>query len=329
MAKDSNTQGGTQTGTQTGSAPSVLDEAARAGWMYYIGGMTQDQIAAELGVSRQRAQRLVSRAMSEGLIHVRLEHRIASCIALEAELIRRFELRHARVVPTVGAGDQTRSIAPEAARLLEGFLANPEPLTIAMGTGRALRAMVEELTQMDCEQHKLVSLIGNISPDGTASNYDVIMRIADKIRAPHYPMPLPVIVESAQVREMFYALAQMQTVEALAARADVTFVGIGQMSDSAPLYVDGFITKSDLHEQQAAGAVGEICSWVFDSQGRYLDTAHNQRVGGLRAGGQEGGQVIALAAGDAKVQPIHAALKGKLINGLVTCEETARAVLDR
>lgn len=51
--------------------PTVLDEAARAGWLYYVGRMTQDQIAREMGVSRQRAQRLVSRAVAEGLIHVR------------------------------------------------------------------------------------------------------------------------------------------------------------------------------------------------------------------------------------------------------------------
>ena len=25
--------------------PTVEDEAARAGWLYYVGGMTQDQIA--------------------------------------------------------------------------------------------------------------------------------------------------------------------------------------------------------------------------------------------------------------------------------------------
>jgi DNA-binding transcriptional regulator LsrR (DeoR family) len=31
---------------------SPQDDAARAGWLYYVGGMTQDQIAAELGVSR-------------------------------------------------------------------------------------------------------------------------------------------------------------------------------------------------------------------------------------------------------------------------------------
>ena len=36
-----------------------LDDAARAGWLYYVAGNTQDQIAAKLGISRQSAQRLL------------------------------------------------------------------------------------------------------------------------------------------------------------------------------------------------------------------------------------------------------------------------------
>ena len=35
------------------SEASRLDEAARAGWLYYIAGNTQDEIAVKLGVSRQ------------------------------------------------------------------------------------------------------------------------------------------------------------------------------------------------------------------------------------------------------------------------------------
>ena len=34
-----------------------LDDAARAGWLYYVAGNTQDEIARKLGVSRQTAQR--------------------------------------------------------------------------------------------------------------------------------------------------------------------------------------------------------------------------------------------------------------------------------
>ena len=58
-----------------------LDDAARAGWLYYVAGNNQEEIAQKLGVSRQTAQRLLSLSVSEGLIKVRLDHPSARNLA--------------------------------------------------------------------------------------------------------------------------------------------------------------------------------------------------------------------------------------------------------
>src|SRR5512134_2072982 len=84
-----------------------LDDAARAGWLYYVAGNTQDQIAAKLGVSRQSAQRLVSLAVSEGLVKVRLDHPIANCLDLGARLASRFALDLAEIVPSDPESEST------------------------------------------------------------------------------------------------------------------------------------------------------------------------------------------------------------------------------
>jgi DNA-binding transcriptional regulator LsrR (DeoR family) len=310
--------------------PSLHDDAARAGWLYYVGGLTQDQIAAELGVSRQRAQRLVSRAMAEGLIHVRLNHRIGACLDLEQELRQRFGLQRVRVSPGLGPGaDAVRAIAPAAAAELERFLRMPDPLVIAFGTGRAMRGMVDAMVEIDAPQHRLVSLIGNIAPDGSASFFDVVMRIADKVRAPHYPMPVPVISPTPEENAAFHALAPVQKVVALAEAADVIFVGVGQMSNDAPLLADGFVSREELTQMQRAGAVGEVAGWVFDSEGRYLDLGTNTRTGGVRVAPELVRPSIGVAAGASKVPAIFAALKSRIINGLVTDEATARDLLGR
>jgi DNA-binding transcriptional regulator LsrR (DeoR family) len=306
----------------------LLDEAARAGWLYYVAGMTQDQIATELGVSRQRAQRLVSKAMAEGLVRVRLGHRIGRCLELETELIHRFGLQQARVAPDLGAGsDPSRATAGTAAALLESYLARPEPLTIAFGTGRALSAMVAEITSAPNERHKIVSLIGNIAPDGSASFYDVIMRLADKLHAPHYPMPAPLISETPEERALFHALRPVQAVAQLAKEADVVFVGIGQMGDDAPLYKDGFVTRAQLSEMQAKGAVGEIVGGVIDTSGGYIETPISALVGGVRVEPDRPVPVIGVAAGPTKIEAIRAALIGRIVNSLVTDEPTATALL--
>jgi DNA-binding transcriptional regulator LsrR (DeoR family) len=309
--------------------PTLLDEAARAGWLYYVAGMTQDQIAAELGVSRQRAQRLVSRAMAEGLVRVRLDHKIGRCLELEAHLVRRFGLQQARVAPDLGSGaDPARATASTAAALLESYLARAESQTIAFGTGRALSAMVGEISGAPNERHRIVSLIGNIAPDGSASFYDVIMRLADKLHAPHYPMPVPLISETPEERALFHALRPVRAVARLAQEADVVFVGIGQMGDDAPLYKDGFVTLSQLRDMQAKGAAGEIVGGVYDAAGAYIETPISALVGGVRVEPGRPVPVIGVAAGPTKVTAIRAALMGRIINSLVTDESTAAALLD-
>ena len=73
-----------------------------------------------------------------------------------------------------------------------------DPIVMAIGTGRTLKAAIEQLTPMECPQHKIVSLTGSIAPDGSAAFYNVIFNIADMVKARSFPMPLPVIASSAE-----------------------------------------------------------------------------------------------------------------------------------
>jgi DNA-binding transcriptional regulator LsrR (DeoR family) len=245
-----------------------LDDAARAGWLYYVAGNTQDQIAAKLGISRQTAQRLVSLAMSEGLVRVRLDHPIANCLDLAARLRARFALDLVEVVPSdPESASMTLGVAEAAAAEIEKRLRSPEPIVMAIGTGRTLKAAIEQLPEMDCKHHKVVSLTGNIAPDGSAAFYNVIFTMSDRVKARSFTMPLPVIASSEAERKMLHQLPMIHSTLELAAEADVTFVGIGDLGTEAPLFIDGFISQAELKALQKAGAVGEIVGWAFDRAG--------------------------------------------------------------
>lgn len=305
-----------------------LDDAARAGWLYYVAGHTQDQIAASLGISRQTAQRLVSLAMSEGLIKVRVDHPIANCLDLAARLTSRFALDLVEVAPSISSSSSTLGIAEVAAVQIEKWLRSPDPIVMGIGTGRTLKAAVGQLPPMECPQHKIVSLTGNIAPDGSAAFYNVIFTMTDRIKARSFPMPLPVIASSPQEREMLLSQPMIQPTLALAAQANVTFVGIGDLGPKAPLYEDGFITGAELKALQKAGAVGEIVGWVFDREGRLIDGVTNDRVSSAPLPSREKSLVVALAMGELKLPGILAAVNRRLVNGLITDERTAAALLD-
>jgi DNA-binding transcriptional regulator LsrR (DeoR family) len=306
-----------------------LDDAARAGWLYYVAGNTQDQIAAKLGVSRQSAQRLVSLAMSEGLIKVRVDHPIAECLDLAERLRTRFALDLVEVAPSdPSSSSTTLGIASAAAAEIERRLRSPDPLVIGLGTGRTLKAAVEQLVPMECPQHRVVSLTGNIAPDGSAAYFNVVFTMADRVQVRTFPMPLPVIASSPEERDMLLSQPMIRTTVDLAAQADVTFVGIGDFGPRAPLYVDGFINEAELKALRKAGAVGEIVGWTFDRDGRMIEGLTNERVASAPLPSRERSLVVALAMGEVKLPGILAAVTRRLVNGLITDEVTARRLLD-
>jgi len=316
--------------TRRGEALTRLDDAARAGWLYYVAGRTQDEIAATMGISRQSAQRLVSLAVAEKLIKVRLDHPIAVCMELAEAVKAKYGLKRVEVVPTdPGSDSATVGVAEAGAAELERWLKQPDPLVIAMGTGRTLRAMVDQLPPMECPQHKIVSLTGNISPDGSAAYFNVIYSMADAVKAPHFPMPLPVIVSSREERDLLRRQPLVAPTIALGERSHVTFVGIGEMGAQAPLLVDGFLRQDEMDELMAAGAAGEICGWIYGEDGEVLDHPVNERVASIAIPSREASVVCGVARGRRKLRAIRAAALGGHINALITDEDAARHLLAR
>lgn len=307
-----------------------LDEAARAGWLYYVAGNTQDEIARKLGISRQSAQRLVSLAISERLIKVRLDHPIAKCMEYAAALKLRYDLIYCEVSPSDPASTMTAlGIAQVAAAELERRLRRPEPAIIGIGTGRTMRAVADQLPPMECPQHKLVALVGTTKTDGSASFYDVVIRVSDTVRAPHYPMPVPVVARSAEERKLLTGLESVRSVSALIERADVCFVGVGGVGESSAMVLDEHITAQEAATLRKAGAVGEITGWAFDAAGRLLTTGTNLRVASAPLRQPATRLIIGVSRGASRRLPLRAALTGQLISGLVTDEATAAHLLQR
>ncbi len=311
------------------SPASRLDDAARAGWLYYIAGKTQDEIAAQMGISRQAAQRLVSLAVSERLVRVWMEHPIARCLELAGRLSERFGLASAEVVPSDPDGDGgTVGLGEAGAAEISRWLRSERPIVMAIGTGRTLKAAIDHLPPISCPQHCVVSLTGNVGPDGSAAYYNVIFSMAEAVAARHFPMPLPVFAATPAERALMHGQGLVRSTLALAAAADVAFVGIGEMNEAAPLFVDRFLTRDELTAELAAGAVGEICGWIFDRDGRLLRGGANERTASAPIPDRQRARVIALAKGRRKLPAIAAALRGGLVNGLITDEASAEALLE-
>jgi len=303
-----------------------LDLAARAAWLYYIADNTQEEIATKLDVSRQAAQRLVALAVSEKLIKFRLDHPLHNCIALAEALRDKFELSACEVVPTSTDGSRN-CLAVCGAALLETYLAAKSPAIFAFSSGKTLRGMIEQIPSMNQPQHKIVSIVGNMAHSGRAGRHEVVMHLSELTGAEAYPVPTPVVASSAKERKLLQTQRSFIAVESLVSQAKVTFVGIGDIGWNVPLHESGFINDKEITELIELGAVGEVAGWAYDQHGTLLKKGTNTRIAGIPLEQPVHRLTIGVAGGLHKQEAILAALKGRLINGLITDEIVAELIL--
>lgn len=302
-----------------------LDLAARAAWLYYVGNKTQDEIAARLGVSRQGAQRMVALARTAGLIKFRLDRRAAECAELSERLRDRFGLKFCDVVPS--SGNAIADVAVSAAEQIDALLEQAEPITLAFGSGRTLRASVEQVTAQPRPQHRIVALVGNLTRLGRASPFDAVYRLADLTGAQCHPMPLPVVADTVMEATLMRTQRVYHLLHGLVRTAHTQFVGVSHVAHDAPLEEDGFVTPAEMDTLAAMGAVGEICGRALDAEGRVIQGGTNIRAMAIPLDDPITPHRTGIAAGPLKVAPLRAALRGGWLSGVITDEPTAAAIL--
>ncbi|MEO1016129.1 MAG: sugar-binding domain-containing protein [Pseudomonadota bacterium] len=304
------------------------EEAARAAWLYFARGYTQDEVALQLGISRPSTQRLIAFAVAERLIRFEVDHPIVNCLALGAAVAERYGLAFCDVAPTDPKMNAAKeAIAPYVAERLLSIASAKRPVTLGIGTGRTLRSAVERMECIKRPQHRVVSLVGSTSSSGRASYYDVVVRLADRIEAERYPLQLPVIAETVSDRATLQRQRAYSTLLKLREEADAVVVGIGETGAQAPLVKDRFLTEIEMDSLIEQGAVGEITGWAFDAKGNVLDGPINDRVASMPVAPSPGRLTIVAGAGETKVAPLKAALTGRLATALITDECTASALL--
>ncbi|EPC02067.1 DeoR family transcripitonal regulator [Litchfieldella anticariensis FP35 = DSM 16096] len=306
-----------------------LDQAARAAWLSYVGGRTQDEIASQLGVSRPGVQRLLALARQEGLIKVHIDHPLANCMVMSDAILKRFGLEFCDVVPADpdAADSSAYYLAVAGAERLSRYLDRSEPLTLSLGTGRSVRAMVEALSRIDRPQHRFVSLVGNVARDGSANRYDGVMVLADKTGGERFLLPAPVVAGSVEEKEAMLGQRLFQAITEVAKGAEAAFIGVGRIDRQATLFQDHFISEAELKELLSLEAVGELLGWPLNQSGEVIDCSITRRVTSLPLEMFRNQSLVALAGGRDKGPAILAALRGGWLKGLITDENAARYII--
>lgn len=301
---------------------SDLATLVRVSRLYYELGETQEAIAALVGVTRPQVSRLLKEARAQGVVEIRIVAEAEAASPAAIELAQRFGLRAVHLAPSLeGPPDLARRrVGRLAGQVLRGVLRDGQ--VVGIGDGAAVSAVADELAgdaaQVDAT---VVPLCGGFWRPGAGA--EPFRRIGEAIGATVLALHSPGLLDDATVRDALCAHPGVRSVIERWERLDVALLGIG-----GPAWSEAAVGDEAMREIRAGGAVGEVLIAPFDASGRFVAPSLRARTVAFDARTlARVPVVIAVAEGPGKVAPILAALRGRLMNTLVTDVGTAEAVL--
>ncbi len=295
---------------------------------YYERGMTQQEIANRYGISRMKVNRLISKALEDKIVQIKINLVGEPTTELENRLEQLFGLNEVIVVVPESQSSTLLELGEAAADYLSNRLAGNE--TIGITWGRAMLATINAMHATDSPNTRVVQIIGGLgNPEAEIHGTDLVIRLAQTLGAKARPLNSPGLVKTKEMRDALVSNIQVSDTLALAENANLALVGIGALSDSALIVQNSqILSASEAQRLNTLGAVGDIGLRYFDSGGTFIDDEINTRVVGLTA--EQITRIprkIAVAGGSKKHAAVLAAARGKLIDTLITDIDTAQFLL--
>jgi DNA-binding transcriptional regulator LsrR (DeoR family) len=312
--------------TRAAARPMHAMQATRAARRYFLDGWSIKKIAAELGVSRFKAARLLDWARAEGLVRIEIVNTIRSDAELNAELRAAYGLADALVVADLdGAADAIVRELAEVAALAVAELVSPIDV-VGISWGRTLDLLVEQLPEL--RARRVVQLIGGLATLESASGgIELVRSFAAKAHTEGYPLLAPVLVRDLAAAE---SLRRDPIIaETLKLIDDVTVVvaGVGAWGDPCGSRMIECFTADELEELRRQGVSADLCGFLFTDEGEVLLHSVGGRIGISLEQLRAAQTVVAVAGGAEKRAAIAAVLRSGIVDVLITDAGSARALL--
>jgi dihydroxyacetone kinase-like protein len=315
-------EGGGATPLRFGDDPYVW-----ASWLYYQEGMTQNDIAQTMGISRATVITYLNEARERGIVNIAIEPARLASLTIAQSLKSHFNLRDCLVVPN-GADDRALGdrLGAAGAMAMRKFLKSGD--TLAVTGGRTVMAVGDSLRIAGLQDVTVVQAIGGAIARNPASPSQCASTIASAVNATCVNLSAPAVASSVKARAVMVAEPLVSEQMSILLRANKALFGIASLRPNASLYSEVVFEAAELQSYIDGDAVGVLAARFIDAWGQPVGGALDDRVIGMSL--EELLHVdlrICVAGGFDKVPAILAALRRGYANVLITDAATARGVL--
>jgi len=306
------------------------EDLARLATLYYIDGLTQEELSKQFDISRATIGRMLRKALQEGIVEIRVRPNNAFSSDIESALIQRFGIKRALISVDHKDVDKQRELL---AGLVAGYLDRvlSDGSIVAVGMGRNVSAVSEHAMSATQRECTFVSAIGGSYRGGQAMNADhIARRLAARFGGESESLYAPALVGDPSLRLQLIENDVVRHTLDKARRADIALIGVGDMSEESNIVRMGWFTPNEIGQAKMGGAVGDVMGYDFiDIHGTPSASLMQGRVIGLTLPDLKRiPNVIAVASEPTKVSGMLGALNTGVIDTLATTSSNAMSVLN-
>lgn len=306
----------------------ISDLMIRVTWHYYYENKSQKEIAKLFGLSRQKVQRLLSKAREEGIVRISISNLACNLLSMERDICEKYGIEDAVVVPIEEYNDKelVEALAFAAADYLTMHLEKISLLGVGMGKTLSKLPNFFNINMGFSGRLEIVSLAGNLMGNYSWNPMSIGMKLSEKLGVPFYGLWAPFKVDSIEAAQMIKKQKSVSQVLKMIEKVEVSVIGIG-----GPISKETFEVRKRMFNEdemlflRKINAVGDILGSWFDADGNLVYEELSKRI--ISAPVKTPGKTIAIAGGLHKVKAIKGALRGKLIDVLITDERVAKELL--
>jgi len=299
-------------------------------FLYYSAGLTQDEIARKLDLTRQKVNAVIGSLREDGIVTVSICGLEQAYVDWENILEQAFGLNRVIIAPDYGDPALAfLQVAGAAARYLDENLTAGD--VIGVSWGRTLAATIREMRPARKPGCKVIQLLGTqgMGTEPTKSD-DIVRALANKLDCPTYMLYAPAIVSRPETKELLLQEGIIRKVFDQMSACTVGLFGIGELSEDAPMYRMGFLSAEDLRRLRADGFCADIGMNPVradgSSDGCFLASRLlNADMDCIR----KMPRAVVVASGIEKAKAVAAVLRSGCVDTLVIDSALAAAVIEQ
>jgi deoxyribonucleoside regulator len=304
---------------------------ARVAMLYYREGLTQEEIARRVGVSRASVANWLRLAREQNIVEIRIQGESFATSPLARAMADRLSLADAYVahndldpLPPDAMLDRTARLGAQAMRDLLG---ENDCLGVAWGETVLRIAQAFPLAQMPgLMVHQLV---GSMYAQHLFAAETCAIEIARRLGAGCRTLHAPAVLSSAELAERLRREPVIASQLAEFARLTKALFSVGDVSDRTTLVTAGIATVGEVAWYRERGAAGVLAGHFIDGDGRVMEGPLGDRMIGIAPEVLRAVPVrMLVVSGPEKLAATRAAIRGGYVTHLVIDEPGAHALLD-